>query len=72
MKSRDLKVLTIEELNEKLEQSVQELYKLRVGATTKELENTAKIPATKRDIARLKQAIGDKKREQSTAAQAAK
>ena len=61
-KSKDMQGLSVEELREKLDESVKALYHLRVKTTTKELENTSEIPRTKRDIARLKQAISERER----------
>lgn len=60
MKSRELNNLSLQELEEKLEQSRRGLYELRVRATTKELENIASIRMERRNIARIKQAIAAK------------
>jgi large subunit ribosomal protein L29 len=62
LKSSELKGLTLPELQERLEQAGRSLYQHRVGATTKELENTSLIRQTKRDIARIKQMIAEKQR----------
>ena len=62
MKSKDLRALGLDELREKLEGAVKELYHMRVRTTTKELENTSLIPKQKRDIARLRQIIGERDR----------
>ena len=62
MKTSELKGLTLPELQERLEQASRSLYQHRVGATTKELENTGLIRQTKRDIARIKQVIAEKER----------
>lgn len=67
MKSKDLRALGLDELREKLEEAVKELYHLRVRTTTKELENTSLIPKQKRDIARLRQIIGEREREAAAA-----
>jgi large subunit ribosomal protein L29 len=63
MRSSELRNLTLVELQERLTQTMLNLYQLRVRATTKELENTAQIPAERRNIARIKQAIAEKMRE---------
>jgi large subunit ribosomal protein L29 len=68
VKSSELKALTVDELQEKLEQTIKSLYQLRLRATTKELEKPSDITASRRDIARIKQAIGDKQREAQAAA----
>lgn len=60
MKSKELRGMALEDLQEKLAESVKGLYELRVRNTTKELENPSKISQTRRDIARIKQAIAEK------------
>lgn len=60
MKSRELRNLALDELQEKLEASRRSLYELRVRATTKELENISSIRAERRNVARIKQAISEK------------
>ena len=67
MKSKDLRALGLDELREKLEGAVKELYHMRVRTTTKELENTSLIPKQKRDTARLRQIIGEREREAAAA-----
>lgn len=61
MKSKEIRALSLQELEDKLAEAVRDLYELRVRNTTKELENTAKLRLQKRDIARLKQAIDEKR-----------
>ena len=68
MKSSELKALGLDELQEKLDQQVKNLYQLRLRATTKELERPTDIRSSRRDIARIKQAIGDKQRAAKSAA----
>lgn len=46
------KDLTVEELLDKVDQLRTEMFNLRVGNTTKELQNTAKIRQARRDLAR--------------------
>ena len=68
MKTSELKALGIDELQEKLDAQIKNLYQLRLRATTKELERPTDIRVGRRDIARIKQAIGDKQREASKSA----
>ena len=68
MKSNELKALAVDELQEKLESNIKSLYQLRLRATTKELERSSDIRSTRREIARIKQAIGDKQREAAQSA----
>lgn len=60
MKARDLRDLTIEELKLKENELRHELVNLRFRHATNQLENTAKIPSVKRDIARVKTVIKEK------------
>ncbi len=53
LKMTDLRELNQKELNEKLMTSRQELFNLRFQHATAQLEKTASIPATKKDIARI-------------------
>ncbi|MCX7718510.1 MAG: 50S ribosomal protein L29 [Candidatus Sumerlaeaceae bacterium] len=61
MRSKELRALGLQELQEKLAEAVREHYELRVRNTTKELENTSKLRLQRRYIARLKQAIDEKR-----------
>ena len=54
MKARELKELAEEELIEKEKEAAQELFNLRFQKATGQLGNTAMIPKTKRDLARIK------------------
>jgi len=67
MKSKELKSLGLDELQEKLDDTLKSLYQLRIRSVSKELEQTSQIRSTRRDIARIKQAIGEKQRESATA-----
>ncbi len=54
MKAKELRELSIEELKEKEREAKQELFNLRFQKATGQLGNTAVIPKTKRDLARVK------------------
>ena len=54
MKAKELRELTDEDLNEKAKELGQELFNLRFQKATGQLGNTAIIPKTKRDLARVK------------------
>ena len=60
MRSSELKNLSLIELQERLDQTIRNLYQLRVRATTKELENHSQIRSERRNIARIKQTIAGK------------
>ncbi len=53
MKATDIQALSDEELVEKLKDSRAELFNLRFQLATGQLDNTGRIAAVKRDIARL-------------------
>ena len=54
MKAKQLRELAEEELMEKEKEKAQELFNLRFQKATGQLGNTAMIPKTKRDLARVK------------------
>ena len=57
MKASELRELTEEDLRDKERELSQELFNLRFQKATKQLGNTATIPKTKRDLARVKTVI---------------
>ena len=54
MKAKELRELTEDELGEKAEELGRELFNLRFQKATGQLGNTAMIPKTKRELARVK------------------
>ncbi len=61
MKSRDLREMTIEELQAKGEEMNKELFNIKFQLHTGRLESTAKLPALRKDIARLKTILREKR-----------
>ena len=57
MAKKEFKDLTISELNDKLVDLKDELYKLRFQLAINQLENPMRITAVKKDIARVKTTI---------------
>ena len=57
MKATEVKNLSAEELNAKLGSLKEELFALRFQLAANQLENTARIKAVKKDIARVKTAL---------------
>ncbi len=53
MKAKDLRDLTAEELENRLEDTRRDLFNARFEAATGALENTSRIALLKRDIARI-------------------
>ena len=52
-RARDLRGLSDQALNEKLNEARQELFNLRFQGATGALENSARVKTTKREIARI-------------------
>ena len=53
MRARELRELSDDELQRRLDETREELFNLRFQAATGALENTARLRLTKRDIARI-------------------
>ncbi|APG24187.1 MAG: 50S ribosomal protein L29 [Syntrophotalea acetylenica] len=53
MKASELRDLTVEELEKKVEELNQELFNLKFQLATGQLENSARLPQTRRTIARV-------------------
>lgn len=54
MRPEEIRELTEDELEEKLEELKRKLFNLRFQKSTGELDNTSEIKTTKKDIARVK------------------
>ncbi|AJE02541.1 50S ribosomal protein L29 [Geobacter pickeringii] len=61
MKASDLKNMSLEELAVKNNELTQELFNLRFQLHTGRLENTAKISALKKNIARINTVLREKR-----------
>jgi large subunit ribosomal protein L29 len=53
LKASDLRAMTDEELEEKLGESRQELFRIRFQSATGGLESSARLRKTRREIARI-------------------
>lgn len=60
MKMTEIRELSEKDLKEKLTSLRQELFNLRFQHATAQLEKTASIPATKKDIARILTVMAEK------------
>jgi len=60
MKAKDLQEKTVEELNAELLNQLQAQFKLRMQASTGQLNQTHLLRQTRRDIARLKTVLQQK------------
>ena len=64
MKASEVRAMSVEQLNEKLDALKKDLFFLRMQLATNQLDNPLKIQQTKRDIARVKTIIREKQLEQ--------
>ncbi len=71
MKAEDLRELTAQELQERLEESKEELFNLRFQLATNQLDNTARLGELRKDIARLATLIREQELEAWSAQQQA-
>ncbi len=60
MKASELREMTEAELRTKETDLAEQLFALRLQKTTGQLENSAKIPQARRDLARVLTVIGEK------------
>ena len=61
MKASELRELSLEELGHALTNLTQELFNLRFQHATDQLENPMRLRQTKRDIARIKTVLRERK-----------
>jgi len=61
MKVKELRDLGVDDLNRKVNELHQELFNLRFQLHTGHLENTARIPQVRREIARVKTILQEKR-----------
>ena len=54
MKASEIKDMSVDEMNEKLSSLKEELFALRFQLAVNQLDNTARLKAVKKDIARIK------------------
>ncbi len=67
MNAKEIRENTIEELNNKLVDLKDELYKLRFQHAINQLDNPMRISAVKKDIARVETIICEKQAENANA-----
>lgn len=65
MKAKDLRNLTTEELQQKMEELYKRLFQLRSDIKIGRLEKPHQIKECKRDIARIKTIINERKRQEN-------
>ena len=60
MKAQDIRVKSADELTDQLLQLKKEQFNLRFQKASGQLENTARVNAVRRDIARIKTILGER------------
>ena len=60
MKAKELKNLSVEDLNKKLGELKKDLFMLRMQHATNQLDNPMRLAGVKKDIARIKTIIREK------------
>lgn len=61
-KAKDLKSMTVDQLEEKLLENKKEQFNLRVQHATGQLQNTANIRKVRREIAKINTLISERKK----------
>lgn len=62
VKTKDLRVMTIDELEAKLLENKKEQFNLRIQQSTGQLSNTAVIRKVRREIAKINTLIAERKK----------
>ena len=62
MKAADIRAKTDDELGEQLDLLGKEMFNLRFQRANGQLENTARVRQARRDIARIKTILGERRR----------
>jgi large subunit ribosomal protein L29 len=61
MKAQEVRELSVDELHTKERELVEELFHLRLRRATSQLSNPMKVRQTKRDLARVKTALRERR-----------
>jgi large subunit ribosomal protein L29 len=63
MKASDIRTRTVDELTEEVDTLSKEIFNLRFQRASGQLENTARVRQVRRDIARIKTILGQRRRQ---------
>ncbi len=63
MKASDLRARTVDELSEEVDTLGKEIFNLRFQRASGQLENTARVRQVRRNIARIKTILGERRRQ---------
>jgi len=66
-RATDLRTRTEDELTEQVETLGKEIFNLRFQRASGQLENTARVRQVRRDIARIKTVLGERRRQAARA-----
>lgn len=61
MKAKEFRELTTEELQQREKDSREKLFNLKIQRATSQLANTAEIPRTRKDIARIETILRERR-----------
>ena len=67
MKATDLRARSADELSEQVDTLGKEIFNLRFQRASGQLENTARVRQVRRDIARIKTILGERRRAEAKA-----
>lgn len=67
MSAVNYRKMSIDELEDQIDQLRTELFNLRLGNVTKELQDTAKIGLAKRELARVLTVLSEKSKQETAA-----
>ena len=62
MRAADVRAKTTDELNDQLDLLGKEIFNLRFQRANGQLENTARVRQARRDVARIKTILGERRR----------
>ncbi len=65
MNADEVRELTLDEIEERIEQNQEELFRLRFRSATQPLENPALLPELRREIARMKTILRERELQQA-------
>jgi large subunit ribosomal protein L29 len=66
MKAEDVRIKTVDELNDQLNDLSKEAFNLRFQAASGQLENTSRVREVRRNLAQVKTILNEKKRISAT------
>ena len=65
MKASDIRARTLDELSEEVDTLSKEIFNLRFQRASGQLENTARVREVRRNIARIKTILGERRRQEA-------